>query len=161
MALMIIHVLYYSGADLRNVEYFVLCCYCKRSVWLPVTIRLQWIYSRRTFFVIFRFCPVYILMPIILCHSVTYNVASYHNITTPSNDFPPLLSACSHATSSSTSSTWGEEALAQNLQERKDGLERNVKQESARSFCCTLFRISNGLHLWFRIDCWPAGCADT
>ena len=53
-----------------------------------------------------------------------------------------MLSACSHATSSSTSSTWGEEALAQNLQERKDGLERNVKQESAMSFCCTLFRIS-------------------
>lgn len=41
----------------------------------------------------------------------------------------------------------GEEALAQNQQERKDGLERNMKQESASSFCCTLFRISNGLHL--------------
>ena len=33
-------------------------------------------------------------MPIILCHSVTYNVASYHNITTPSNDFPPFIALC-------------------------------------------------------------------
>ena len=35
----------------------------------------------------------------------------------------------------------------ENQQERKDRLERNMKQESAISFCCTLFRISNGLHL--------------
>ena len=34
----------------------------------------------------------------------------------------------------------GEEALAQNQQERKDGLERNMKQGSAISFCCTLFQ---------------------
>ena len=84
-------------------------------------------------------------MPFILCHSVTYNVASYHNITTSSNDFPPCpLHA--HMRLSRQPPQLGE-ALAQNEQDRKDRLERNIKQESAISFCCTLFRISNGLHL--------------